>query len=117
MKKFLVILCLSLFPMVVQADQAAYVSKAEAVKAASVLRNSKEVRHYCQPCGDRRWEREEVKDVQAKHTGYQDFWEVQINGKGVDLAYIYFESNGQWKNVAITLGIKVFDVPALLPNP
>ena len=42
----------------------------------------------------------------------ESYWEVQINGKGVDLAYLYFaKKSDKWVNAAMEAKIDVSDVP------
>jgi hypothetical protein len=42
----------------------------------------------------------------------ENYWEIRVNGKGVDLAYVYFEEKkGKWKNAAMEAKIDVRDVP------
>jgi hypothetical protein len=99
------------------ADQAAYVTKAQADKAAAFLKDKKQIRHYCAPCDDKGDRVEDIADVTAVKVDYQNYWEVQINGKGIDLAYVYFRTkSGKWKNLAKELDIKVHDVPKTLAN-
>lgn len=97
------------------ADQAAYISRAEAEKAAAFLKDKKEIRHYCAPCDDKGDRVEEITNVEAAPAGYQQYWEVKVNGEGIDLAYVYFQTKkGKWKNLAKELDIKVRDVPKRL---
>lgn len=99
------------------ADQAAYISKAEAEKAAAFLKDKKQIRHYCAPCDDKGDQVENITEVKAVKVDYKDFWEVQINGKGIDLAYVYFQTKkGKWKNLAKELHVEVDDVPKILPT-
>lgn len=100
----------------VLADQAAYITKAQAEKAAAFLKDKKQIRHYCAPCDDKGDRVEDIKSVEAAEAGYQNYWEVKINGEGIDLAYVYFQTkDGKWKNLAKELDVKVKDVPKRLP--
>ncbi len=118
MKKFLGIfgLCMALLPAFAFADQAAYIEKGEAEAAMNVLMGNSVIRHYCQPCGDKNWTQENIGSVEAGHTGYEQYWQVLVNGKGIDLAYVYVETDGGWRNVAMMLEIQVSDVPLILPG-
>ncbi len=99
------------------ADQAAYVTKAEAEKAVAFLKDKKQLIHFCAPCEDGKKETEDIQTVEAAPAGYKDFWEVKVNGKGIDLAYVYFQTpKGKWKNLAKELDVKVRDVPKYLPQ-
>ena len=115
-KLTLAAILLALFTTTALADQAAYITKAQAEKAAAFLKDKKQIRHYCAPCDDKGDRVEDVTKVEAVKVDYKDFWEVQVNGKGIDLAYVYFQTkNGKWKNLAKEVDVKVDDVPKHLP--
>lgn len=116
LKKFTVVLVLSLMmSLSALADQAAYVTKAQAEKAAAFLKDKKQIRHFCAPCDEKGDKTEDVAEVSAAPADYENYWEVKVNGEGVDLAYVYFKTkDGKWKNVAKELDIKVKDVPKYL---
>ena len=48
---------------------------------------------WCALCGEKRpsksVEGETIKSVTIAHTGYQNYYEIQINGLSVDMAYTY----------------------------
>lgn len=116
-KAVLLSISLAIFAIAAYADQAAYITKAQAEKAAAFLRDKKQIRHYCAPCDDKGDRVEDIQSVEVAPAGYQQFWEVKVNGEGVDLAYVYFQTEkGKWKNLAKELGIKVKDVPKTLPD-
>lgn len=118
LKKFFAIICLStLLAVSAFADQAAYVTQKQAEKAAAFLKDKKEIRHYCAPCDDKGDKTEAVSTVDAVVAdASKGYWEVKVNGEGVDLAYVYFRTkNGKWKNLAKEIGVKVSDVPKYLP--
>lgn len=96
------------------ADQAAYLTKVDAERAVHLLMNTGTVKSYCAPCGDARAESMAVNDIKKADVHYEGYWEVQINGQGVDLAYLYFPENNKWRNVAMALGIPVQDVPEFI---
>jgi len=101
------------------ADQAAYISKAQAEKAAAFLKDKKQIRHYCSPCSEKGDRVEDIGKVEAAAVkdNSEGWWEVKVNGEGIDLAYIYFRTkNGKWKNLAKELDIKVDRVPKYLPD-
>ncbi len=117
MKKILAVCLILAFSMTAFADQAAYISKAEATEAVALLKGKKQIKHYCAPCDDNEIKTEDIQTVEMSKTGYKNFWEVKVNDKGVDLAYIYFESQkDKWKNVATELDIVVSCVPTFLPK-
>ena len=42
------------------------------------------------------------------------FYQILVNGKGVDLAYVYFPKKNKWVNIALDAKIDVSDVPKQL---
>ena len=107
---------LAFFTTTVFADQAAYITRAQAEKAAAFLKDKGEIRHYCAPCDDKGDRTDAIATVEAVDAGYQNYWEVKVNGEGIDLAYVYFKTKkGKWKNLAKELDVKVRDVPKFLP--
>lgn len=108
-------LVIAIIAVAAYADQAAFITQAQAEKAAAFLTGKMQIRHYCAPCDDKDDRVEDIKNVVAEPAGYQDYWEVKVNGEGIDLAYVYFQTNdGKWKNLAKELDIKVSDVPKYL---
>jgi hypothetical protein len=119
LNKIFAIVCLSIMLAVsVFADQAAYVTQKQAEKAAAFLKDKKEIRHYCAPCDDKGDKVEAVATIDAAVVdASKGYWEVKVNGEGIDLAYVYFKTkDGKWKNLAKEIGVKVSDVPKYLPD-
>ena len=119
MKKFCVLLAVFLSGALLYADQAAWITKEQAEKGAKLIKVSGVIRHYCAPCGETAYKSEKVstvvvEEVESNFTG-EVYYEVRVNGTGVDLAYVYVRSGGNWVNVAMFLGMDVSDVPELLP--
>lgn len=97
------------------ADQAAWVSKAEAQRALKILSEYDSVIHYCAPCQGGEITKESIQTIGLAQVKGENYWEVLINGKGVDLAYIYFpKKKDKWHNAAMTAKIDVSDVPKTL---
>ena len=114
-KAVIITIALTLFAVAAYADQAAYITQAQAEKAAAFLKDKKQIRHYCAPCDEKGDRIEDISTVEAVPAGYQQYWEVKVNGEGVDLAYVYFQDkDGKWKNLAKELDLKVSDVPKYL---
>ena len=110
-----VVISLSAIP--VFADQAAWVSRAEAAKALEILAKHEMIKHYCAPCGDKEIVDEKISSIGLFPIEGEGYWEIRVNGKGVDLAYIYFEEKpGKWVNVAMKAKIDVERVPEKLPK-
>ena len=113
LKLTLVTIILTLFAITALADQAAYITQAQAQKAAAFLKDKKRIRHYCNPCDDKGDRVEDISTVEAVAvTDSKPYWEVLVNGKGIDLAYVYYQEKegGDWKNLAKKMKIKVEDV-------
>ena len=93
-------------------DQAAWVTKAQAEAAAEILRGAPEVLFYCEPCGETEPDRYPGGRVQVRYTGVERFFQVYMDGEGLDLAYTFvpLASSGTWANVAVVLGLPVVDV-------
>jgi len=95
------------------ADQAIWIKKSDADKALQMIHPGMTVRKYCAPCGDSTWTSLTVKEVKVNQKE-KDFFEVNVNGEGIDLAYIYIENQGRWRNLAMMLNLNVADVPEYL---
>jgi hypothetical protein len=112
---FLTLVFALTFAFSVFADQAAYISEKDAKRAVKLLKKKKQIKHFCEPCSDTEIETVEIETIEAVHTDTEDYWEVKINGQGVDLAYIYYEKKkDKWQNVAMKLKIEVSDVSEYL---
>ncbi|MEA5535127.1 hypothetical protein [Crocosphaera sp. XPORK-15E] len=94
------------------ADQCSYVEKEQALKAVSFLSLNQQIYLFCEPCGEKVPRSVTIESVAAGTVGYQDFWQVSINGKGVDLAYTYVPSSLEQKpiNLAALSGCSAGDV-------
>jgi hypothetical protein len=100
------------FPCV--ADQAAYIQKSDALAAKTLLSKVTTIKDFCAPCGDKEASTVSVKTIDIARTDSEDYWEVQVNGGGIDLAYSYFFTNNKWKNIAMEIGLSVSDVPEFI---
>ncbi len=97
-------------------DQAAWIEKAQAEKAGQMIHPGMDIRFFCPPCGDISWTVVPVQNTEVRKASDR-FYEVTVNGKGIDLAYTYIEQSGQWKNLALLLELAVSDVPEFLDSP
>lgn len=104
----------SLFALPAMADQAAYLPEVDADRAVTLLQKTYTLKSFCAPCGDTHAQSMEVNSINKADVNYKGYWEVQINGEGVDLAYLYFPEKDKWRNVAITLDIPVKGVPEFI---
>ena len=101
----------------VLADQQAYISEKNAKRAVKLLKKKKQIKHLCEPCGDAEVRTMDIATIEAVKTGYEDYWEVRINGKGVDLAYIFYrKKKAKWLNVAKKLDLEVDGVSKYIPE-
>lgn len=120
MKKILLSAFIMLLFSFLYADQAAWITKEQAERGAALIKSSGLVRHSCAPCGDNFFKGEKVFNiiaVKAAGSNPDDrYYEVQLNGKGIDLAYVYIFSGGKWVNAAMALNIPVEAVPRFLPD-
>jgi len=118
LKKILVIGCLfALVSVSVFADQAAWIDKKSADKAGKMIRPGMVLRKFCAPCGNSMWSEVKADKVETKPRD-KSHYEVEVNGEGIDLAYMYIPEKGKWKNLAMLVGLKVSGVPRILTeNP
>ena len=42
------------------------------------------------------------------------YWEIEVDGKGIDLAYVYVQTPAGWENLALKLGLDATGVPRTL---
>jgi hypothetical protein len=112
-----------------RADQFQYLDMRQAVAAMKRLHAGDVVQAYCAPCGDRRAQRitvagtgiDRVWDGRNSSRVYRDdasraFWQFELNGRPVDLAYVYIRDGRRWRNLAMALGLAPVQVPATLPS-
>jgi hypothetical protein len=89
MKKAILISIVSLCSASAFADQCAFITKTQAEKAVKAIIETQSVQGLCEPCGETKAQNIQVDSVGLRKAGYQDFSEVVINNKGIDLAYTY----------------------------
>lgn len=99
------------------ADQAQYLTQKQVTDAMNTLKPVREAKqtimHYCDPCGNDDTSRGKIESINTLN--FKDMgkgqWNLLLNAKAIDLAYIYFpnpDKNGKkWKNLAKHLGISV----------
>ena len=112
LKTIVLAFAIAAFSIAAYADQAAYITRTQAEKAAAFLKDQTQIRHYCAPCDEKGDRVEHISTVEAVDANYRGYWEVKVNGEGIDLAYVYFRTkDGKWKNLAKEMDVKVRDVP------
>ncbi|MGB5770916.1 MAG: hypothetical protein WBM32_13765 [Crocosphaera sp.] len=81
------------------ADQCSYVDKEQALKAATFLQLNQLIYLFCEPCGETTPRPVTIQSISVGTVGYQNFWQLSINNKGVDLAYTYVPSSIEQKPI------------------
>ncbi|MEF2155073.1 hypothetical protein V3390_02345 [Luteimonas sp. FXH3W] len=118
-------LCVSMAPRLANADQFEYNTLKDAVAAMQIVNMAGQVKYYCAPCGDK-----QARNATVDSTGIalvwdpvgpssnrpyvadgRQYWELEINGKPVDLAYIYIRDGEKWRNLAMAIGQTPVEVP------
>jgi hypothetical protein len=92
-------------------DQCAWIGMDQAEKAQQLLAKYPKVIEYCEPCGQKAPGAPfTAKDVEIV-TPQDGYREVQIGGKGIDLAYTFVKvSSTKYKNLAKLAGCPAQDV-------
>ena len=107
-------------PVPALADQCAYISREMADTAINMLvASSRNAIDFCEPCGDRRPGRPyRITEVLIRDTGYENYWEVLVNGQPVDLAYLFLKTGAfTWTNAAALISCETHDVSPKLFMP
>lgn len=106
MKRILMVIGLMSISSVAMADQCAYITKAQAKQAVKMVVETTTLQTLCEPCGETVAKKVTYKEVGVRDVNYQGYWELQADGKGLDLAYTYV--NGL--NLAQLVGCKATGV-------
>lgn len=111
-------LCLISIPSKALADQCAYITKEQSLAAVARLKLNQTIYQFCQPCGDQIPTPISIKELSAGTTGYQDYWEVKVNGSNIDLAYTFIDAGiaNQKVNLAAVVGCPASGVSIILPG-
>lgn len=107
-----------LFSLPAFADQCAYISKEQALLAASRLNVGQTVYYLCEPCGETEPQEVAIESLSVGTVDYENFWQVKVNNEGIDLAYVFIESGvgGQPINLAAVSGCPASQISTVLPN-
>lgn len=119
MKAWLIPITLTAVAGTARADQCQWVTKAQADKAQQILTSSSKLVEYCEPCGDAAPgvpQRIESANAMVPAASY---WELSINGKPADLAYVFVKtSDTEYTNLAKLAGCPATGVsPSLTIAP
>lgn len=102
------------------ADQCSLLSKEQVTKASNYLKEDITIYEFCPPCGDTSPKAIIIRDVQIQISQLDflaDNFEIAVNHKKIDLAYIYVpDSTGKYVNLALISGCSAIDVPKYLPQ-
>lgn len=112
------IACWGLTARPAAADQCAYVSKAQALLAASRLNVGQILYELCEPCGEVLPKATKINSISVGTVDNGDYWEVSVNGRGIDLAYSYIDSGIEGKPIALSAiaGCPATKISPFLPN-
>jgi hypothetical protein len=119
---------LALLPFAASADQFAYLDLKQAMAALDALDHApRTLQAFCAPCGDAQATVIAVHDLgiarvwddRGSPRPYVDgdgrtFWEIELDGEGIDLAYVYLQTPAGWENLALMLGLEATGVPRTL---
>ena len=79
-----------LFPVAAaHADQCQLIPKQQALAAMNRLEPGQRIYSLCELCGERLPQPIVIKTIELKHDLDSKLWEIKINDRGIDLAYIY----------------------------
>ncbi len=110
--------CLTLgFGSEALADQCEYITKEQSLTAIARLKVGQTIYQFCEPCGDKLPTPIPIKQLSAETTGYEDYWEVKVNGSNIDLAYTFINAGiaNQRVNLAAVVGCPASNVSVVLP--
>ncbi|HMO27875.1 hypothetical protein [Enterovirga sp.] len=96
----LILGCLVIAATPALADQCSWNSKPVAEKALTYLGVGSNVQEFCRPCSDKKASKITVATAESKQVD-TDYYQVQLNGRGVDLAYLFVQQKGSktWTNL------------------
>ncbi len=99
------------------ADQCEYITKEQSLTAIARLKVGQTIYQFCEPCGDKLPTPISIKQLSAGTTGYEDYWEVKVNGSNIDLAYTFINAGiaNQRVNLAAVVGCPASNVSVVLP--
>lgn len=103
------------------ADQCSYITKAQAVAAFNQLSIGKTIYEFCELCGDKKPKPILINSLAISNTKTPGYWQVMVNGNGIDLAYTYIDygnnkPDGRRVNLALVANCLATDFTPLLPS-
>jgi hypothetical protein len=94
---------MSLYALALVADQCAWVTQAIAEKAAARLKKGEVLQEICRPCGEKKAKPLWIDNTKVAKTSDPKLYEVQVNGRGLDLAYVFVKDKGDWVNLGLSV--------------
>ncbi len=94
------------------ADQQVIIDCDRARDAYDFILKSDTIYHFCEPCGDPAPKKDVVQAI--SFSGRGGSCSIKVNGKDVDLAYVFVKSEGAWKNLAHLMGLQAMGVSPVL---
>ena len=105
MKAWLIPISLVLLADTARADQCAWIDRLVANEANLILERSPKYLEFCEPCGDKAPGIPQLAKDVTVDTPEHGYRELSINGKPVDLAYIYVKTDAtHYKNLGALAG-------------
>jgi hypothetical protein len=113
-KSIFLLFALFLISNSLSADQLAYISKADAEKAAALIKG-KTIILFCGCCTDDEAVKVKILKTEVKYTGYEDYYEVIITYKNIegdeitvaiDLAYVWMKYKKTTQTVGKALNLE-----------
>ena len=100
------------------ADQCSYLKKEQALTAISRLDVNETIYKLCEPCGEKSTHPTLIKTLSMEKVDYEDYWQIKVNEKGIDLAYVFIDSNieNKFVNLAAIADCPAQQVSPLLPS-
>jgi hypothetical protein len=89
------IVCLGLVVCATElwANQCQLIDKDQALSAIDRLEVGVTIYNFCEPCGDRNPKPILIRDLGIDAQDQGRFWRVLVNGRNIDLAYIYVKTS------------------------
>lgn len=96
------------------ADQLAYLSKADADRGAALLESCKKIALFCGCCDNQEMEIIKPKGIEVRYTNYEQYYEIyvmysykgEIKSIPLDLAYVWIKVKGELHTVGTALGLE-----------
>ena len=107
----------AIFTLPAIADQCSYLTKERALTAMARLNIGDTIYQLCEPCGEKTTQPTSIQNLSLEKVDFEDYWQVKINGEGIDLAYVFVDSGieNNFVNLAAIADCPAQQVSPLLP--